>query len=273
MKIGYPIDIGNDRSQWTKWSDWTKCSTEDQCGKGFRSRKRHCNRSVGLSVSTCDESCAIEYEECFSRNGNCSSKVDVSDYTPWVRVLNQGSQSLNIGRGWNEKRFLFVYHGSAINAAQSSKLGDRIIAEERYCVAENKCNSVPSRSTKRGWNKNVLDRWSDWSSCTRECGGGKQVKVLSCSASMDTGACKGREGYITVVERACNTHPCPSQWTCWSEWSGCGITDNIMYRQRRCKDPNANALSSKIKDCGVGLSYEEKECSSYPNGKLRNSSI
>ena len=263
------LSIGNDRNQWTNWSAWSKCSTENQCGKGFRSRNRHCNRNVGLSsVSTCDESCGTQYEECLSRNGNCSSQVDVSDYTPWIRVRKQrGSQSLNVGRGWNEKRFLFTYHGTSINAAQNSKLGDRIVTEERYCVSEGKCSSVTPRSSNRGWIKNVLDRWSEWSACTRECGGGKQVKVLSCSKEEDDRACQGREGYITVVERACNTHPCPSQWTCWSDWSECG-SDGMVYRQRRCKDPQANILSSKIKNCGNAQSYEEKSCGSLVEGKL-----
>ena len=192
----------------------------------------------------------------------------MSDYTPWVRVLKDGSRSsLNLGRGWNEKRFLFVYHGSATNAAQNPKLGDRIVTEERYCVSEGKCSSVTPRSTKRGWNKNVLDRWSEWSACTRECGGGKQVKVLSCSKTENDRACQGRqEGFITVVERACNTHPCPSQWACWSEWSECG-SNGMSYRQRRCKDLQANAFSSNIKDCGDGQSYQEKICRSLSEGK------
>merc|ERR1719361_3091544 len=37
----------------------------------------------------------------------------------------------------------------------------------------------------------------------------------------------------------------------------------MSYRQRRCKDLQANAFSSKIKDCGEGQSYQEKICSSH----------
>ena len=97
---------------------------------------------------------------------------------------------MTTGRGWYEKRFHFVYHGTAANAAQNSKLGDRIFTEKRYCMSKGQCSSVNALSKNIGWSKNVLDRWSDWSDCTRECGGGKQVKVLSCSNKETT---RGRE--------------------------------------------------------------------------------
>ena len=171
---------------------------------------------------------------------------------------------MTTGRGWYEKRFHFVYHGTAANAAQNSKLGDRIFTEKRYCMSKGQCSSVNALSKNVGWSKNVLDRWSDWSDCTRECGGGKQVKVLSCSNAETNRACRGREGYMTVVEQACNTHPCPNEWTCWSAWSECDSTGN-KYRRRRCENRQSNKLANNLYSCGQE-NYQERKCESLITG-------
>ena len=91
--------------------------------------------------------------------------------------------------------------------------------------------------------------FTDWSSCTARCGGGKQFKLRVCSEGDET--CIGS----TLVEQPCNTQPCEGSWGCWVEWSGCN--GGRRRRDRRCE-----GVGQGTSECLVGSASEEMACES-----------
>ena len=117
--------------------------------------------------------------------------------------------------------------------------------ERRYCYASGRCTTIggssPGLTSARG-------ELSPWSSCSRECGGGRQYRVRSCG---------GEEGCVgsSLVEQPCNTEPCPGLWGCWAEWGGC--QGGRRSRSRKCSDARGGGGSG---ECG-GESRQEEPCS------------
>jgi chondroitin sulfate proteoglycan 4 len=224
-------------NRWTAWSEWSKCSVE--CGVGFRSRTRKC---YGAECAGCD----TDFEQC--ENRHCSELMEITDWTPWVRL--GGNSSVDTPGSWHEKRFKFTYRSPvSVNAA------GRVEDEERFCTREH-C-STTSIARSRNGQESSADYWSDWSKCTRECGTGYQLRVRTCAGGED---CRGG---VSVAERACNTHPCPGQWTCWSEWSGC---DRAGKRRRARECASVDLVSAGGKTgvtCAGGSSYEELPCDGW----------
>ena len=104
-----------------------------------------------------------------------------------------------------------------------------------------------------------MDTWSEWSQCTRECSGGYQVKIRSCSQSS---SCIGS----SVVQRACNTQPCSGEWACWSDWSNCDGRSLKKHRTRHCKSVNGVLSGDRTSPlCSAGTSYEEMPCDGWDN--------
>ena len=100
--------------------------------------------------------------------------------------------------------------------------------------------------------------FSDWSQCSRECGGGIQIKVQD--------NCYGSHCGNTVVQRACNVQACPGQWACWGGWSACDLYGK-RNRVRNCQASNS-VLSGEVSGplCPSGPSYEEEPCGNNLRG-------
>jgi semaphorin 5 len=223
-----------DNGLWAQWSAWSECSAE--CGHGFRSRTRRCYSSQG----TCEGGCAKEFEECEDKM--CSDLMEVTDWTPWL----QSNQS-EIGGSWYEKRFRFSYQ----SPVSISEVG-QVHSEERFCRGLNSCLTTSLQRTQTG-----MDIWSDWSQCSRECGGGYQIKLRSCSGNLN---CVGG----SVVQRACNTQPCAGQWGCWSTWSGCDGHGLKKHRTRHCLSLGGVVSGDRTTPlCEAGTSYEEMPCDGW----------
>jgi semaphorin 5 len=226
--------VKDDDQLWGQWSAWSKCSAD--CDRGFRSRTRMCFSGQG----TCDGGCAKEFEECEEKK--CSDLMEVTDWTPWLR----SNQSVD-GGSWYEKRFRFTYQ----SPVSMSEVG-KVHSEERFCHGLNSCTTTTSLRTQT-----EIDTWSDWSKCSRECGGGYQIKLRSCSEVN----CFGGH---SVVQRACNTQPCVGQWGCWSAWSSCDGHGLKKHRTRHCLSSEGVVNGDRTSPlCEAGSSYEEMPCDGW----------
>jgi len=219
--------------RYSDWTEWGPCSAE--CGKGFRSRQRNC---YGDACT-----CSKEFEEC--ENKKCTDQIDVTDWTPWIKTLDNGTGKAE------EQRFRFSYRGSP--TIRLNELGN-VEREERQCEGGGRCvlkaASEASIAAALGW--------SGWSKCTRECGGGYQLKVRYCQPGGEEKGCVG----ITVIRRACNTEPCSGgQWSCWSDWSGCDNRTGRKFRNRSCRSQMVG-LHSCENGAGSG-DREEQECDDW----------
>uniref|UniRef100_A0A3B3Y4G4 Uncharacterized protein n=1 Tax=Poecilia mexicana TaxID=48701 RepID=A0A3B3Y4G4_9TELE len=85
---------------------------------------------------------------------------------------------------------------------------------------------------------------SDWTDCSKSCGGGIQSRRRLCDSPSPEGSGSYCEGLGTEV-RACNTDHCPVSggWCEWSEWTPCsrtcGAESVSRYRSCSCPEPKA----------------------------------
>ena len=227
--------------RWTGWAEWSQCSAPE-CGKGFRTRERKC------FDNNCVKGCNKQYEECEDKK--CSELLDVTDWTPWIK------SNSSLGGAWYEKRFRFTYR-APLSVDQVGHVNE----EERFCTSTNQCSvtSINQKSSEpRGRSRN---NWSEWSKCTRECGGtGYQVRLRDCPPGD-----RDCIGY-TIAERACNKQPCMGHWSCWTDWSVCDHLGK-KRRTRECQAisgiASSGSSSSESISCSGGSSYEEMSCDGW----------
>ena len=94
----------------------------------------------------------------------------------------------------------------------------------------------------------VWGQWTDWTACSRSCGGGKKSRKRECSVP----GCVGD----TEETADCNTDVCPV-WTDWTEWTECSAScgGGRQARTRECVLPKGVAGCS-------GQPAESRACNS-----------
>jgi len=92
----------------------------------------------------------------------------VTDYTPWIRIHSSGT-----AEKWQEKRFRFSYTLPASSETTFNTYAGKIVGEDRTCTNSASCSKALSANSIED------EDWTEWSKCTRECGGGYQLKVKS----------------------------------------------------------------------------------------------
>lgn len=177
--------------KWTDWTKWTECSAT--CGGGSRSKVRECivseptdqrsGEQNSLDNNSLCEGKSIETEECST---NVCPKW--TEWTDWTQC------SATCGGGVQKRVRDCVLPKNNQGSNDFGCVGDTW--EMRPCN-ENKCP--------------VWTPWTDWSPCTRSCGGGKKVKTRKCVLPDTLGLEKIRlfcPGDEEVIEN-CNTGKCP----------------------------------------------------------------
>ena len=103
----------------------------------------------------------------------------------------------------------------------------------------------------------LMGSWGEWSSCSKNCGGGVQTRNRSIITPSNTG---GKACGETVETRPCNTTPCPDCAFSWTPFGQCANSDPVTGVGKKqatlmvsspsgpggatCPDPNSN-----IEDC------------------------
>ena len=131
---------------WTEWTDWTECSAT--CGGGSRTKVRECvlPRDGGTEGQCPGDGEATE--ECNSQT--CPDWTDWSEWTPCTETC---------GGGQRKRSRQCVARRDGGDSCQ----GDDEEVEE--------CN---------GQNCPSFSEWTDWTSCSKSCGGGERSRERHC---------------------------------------------------------------------------------------------
>ncbi|XP_050679384.1 semaphorin-5B [Leptidea sinapis] len=232
---------------WSSWSAWSTCtSSSATCGAnaGVRERRRTCNDPAPKYGGADCDGARSERQPCDLRP--CDVRKATA-WTPWVQTLGNSSDG-----SYTEKRFKFLCKAPTPEQIKLSLARE----EERYCTALGSCSSsIPE--DEGGW-----ETWGPWGSCSAVCGGGQQSRSRKCRRAHCTGP--------SDMLRACNTHACVGEWSCWSDWSecaggGCGAGASgtgHRTRTRMCLSPEGCA------DAGAAL--ERRVCvNTCPDSEAR----
>ncbi len=205
---------------WTEWTPWTSCTKT--CGGGKKKRARDCvvkERSL----------CIGEDSETMDCNDNtCPSLTDWSEWTTCTQTCGGGTK--------RRERNCLVQRSGVGNDCMEP------LSETMDCNGQECPFWTP---------------WSEWSECSKSCGGGDRSKVRQCIVSDPLRSETLCQGSANASE-TCNTNPCP-EWTTWSEWGDCSATcgGGMRQRIRQCANPT---LRNGQLVCD-GEAIEEVRCS------------
>ena len=228
----------------TEWSDWTECSAT--CGGGIKKRNRRC---VAFSEASSRLYCEGELEQQEECNTNqCPVWTEWSSWTVCSVSCGGGTKS--------RQRQCYLPDGSQ--------------SEGLYCPGDDKetepCNTEPEKKCPE------LGPWSDWSICTKTCGGGKKMRTRDCGIVPERSLTtyKHNNPCLKPLKETfdCNSQLCP-KLTEWSEWTSCSETCGGGFRRktRRCiKDPESFRYRKKLEfdnPCKKALEVIE-QCNGHP---------
>lgn len=257
---------------WSLWGSWTPCSRT--CSNGTRSRNRTCTnpkpshggkqcQGVRIESTVCILNDCIEYEwSLWSAWSNCSGTCDDAfrtrnrSCTEKSRLVNNsycsGNNSQYMSCNLTYCTFIPSWNSWSSWTPCSATCGlgrqDRL----RNCSSSSYNNNakmctgarVESRScylmdcvTPQGWSS-----WSNWTSCSRTCGYGIQVRSRFCRGNKE---CRG-EG---LMVRSCQLKSCDIlrsnqiSWLPWTQWTKCSATCGRGHQMkwRFCFVPNSNS--------------------------------
>eukprot|EP00455_Lapot_gusevi_P045584 TRINITY_DN5858_c0_g1_i2.p1 TRINITY_DN5858_c0_g1~~TRINITY_DN5858_c0_g1_i2.p1 ORF type:complete len:263 (+),score=49.03 TRINITY_DN5858_c0_g1_i2:85-873(+) len=142
-----------------------------------------------------------------------------------------------------DKRFIFVVIVGllCVCLAQAEYLVEEEISDQQDVAIEESSDEVAETDRWLGssvWSKIFaaqdcrLSGWSEWSTCTKPCGGGTKTKTRTVVAQPKNG---GRKCGSLTWTTWCNEHHCPidckyTEWTAWTACQTCGIQTRARQR-------------------------------------------
>ncbi|XP_065187399.1 SCO-spondin-like isoform X2 [Sycon ciliatum] len=254
------------------WGRWLPCSTT--CGSGLRERHRHCNSpEPQFGGKPCTGS-PISRQSC--DQGPCPINGNFSEWMPWSQCSASCSAGVRTRRrlcdnpapqfnGWHCQGIDRQQEGCTVveHCPVDGRFGDwtaweacSVSCEQGQTHRRRECNaprpshgglscsgaSTQTRTCYQGYCPidGVFGSWSDWSVCSRTCGGGMQARSRLCDSPPPLFG--GKECTGENFERQdCNQQPCPidGEFAEWTMWSPCSATCNTgqRNRQRSCTNP------------------------------------
>ena len=217
--------------QSTEWTRWSECSKSCGGGESLRTRK--------VDVTGCDTSC--QYETLTESKGcnvdpcPCESLPPSSEWGAWSECsTNQTCE----GQGVQTRL------RSVVNSVGHSCFQENVMMVQS-------CNSdlcpCPYSPTQ----------WTEWSTCSATCGGGKQVKEREVVLGSGSSCFMQRD----LQTKACNTDECPVRDICtWWEFLGGNVfekKDSETFPEDTWScHANLSALGGKASKYMVGMGSE-----------------
>ncbi len=188
----------------TSWSEWSDC--RGACGSGVRERSRSYIPAAhgGVELSLADQLDILENEIC------SLAPCPVDGYhTPWTE-WTPCSGDKTCGDGVTER---FREYVPAMHGGKDLSLSKQFDVIERV-----KCSLAPCPVD--GYHT----PWTEWTQCSKACGGGVSLRSRTYSPAMHGGKDAPDDEQKNLLETvACNTQVCrvDGYHTPWTEWTPC----------------------------------------------------
>ncbi|XP_023209875.1 ADAMTS-like protein 1 isoform X1 [Centruroides sculpturatus] len=224
--------------------DWSPCSAT--CDKGVRTRTVNCKIFLEFSKSIAtlpDKECTgprpPEIENCYARPCALDQNKQEENDIP------RGQVGIEVTYSWRSAGFS-PCSASCLGGTKESVIHcvrdhDQAIVDHYKCDIRKKPDSITLTCNDLA----CPPRWniSEFTPCSKQCGGGKQKRVVQCLQEVTRGAAN-----IFIVpnsncpqpeppsEQLCNTLECPVRWKAglWSKCSkSCG--EGLKTRKIRCQ--------------------------------------
>uniref|UniRef100_A0A914ZHP6 Peptidase M12B domain-containing protein n=1 Tax=Panagrolaimus superbus TaxID=310955 RepID=A0A914ZHP6_9BILA len=130
------------------------------------------------------------------------------------------------------------------------------------------CSPMPSRCEE-------YSEWSDWSECSRTCGGGKSTRRRDCLSGSNC-------SQILAESKNCGDEKCP-EWSTWEDWGSCSASCGTGQKTRtrtcskeggcegelrqitvctgdKCVEESWSEWLACSVTCGIGFQLRERLC-------------
>nr|XP_022335242.1 semaphorin-5B-like [Crassostrea virginica]XP_022335250.1 semaphorin-5B-like [Crassostrea virginica]XP_022335258.1 semaphorin-5B-like [Crassostrea virginica]XP_022335266.1 semaphorin-5B-like [Crassostrea virginica] len=237
-----PVD-GN----WSVWTPWSNCTAN--CNGGIQTRRRSCSNPLPQRGGIPCTGNKNEWRMCNSYT--CKDEQKLTGWTPWSNI----NQTAN-GHWIQRYRFACTASVPDPNLIKTS----HVKTHTRFCTNENNTCYKPDKLEFNSSVDGDWSTWSQWSSCSADCGTGKQWRIRSCDNPQPIGFGQDCQG-SSFEFRTCNEKECIATWGPWSVYSACSTTcgSGARIRFRSCDIPQVGTNSSLDFAC-VGISEESEPC-------------
>lgn len=220
-------------------SSWSTC--DKACDGGTQTRTVVCKDKDG--VVNPDGRCPGSKP---ATSQMCNAQACTSDYT-WL-IGDWSNCSATCGGGDRNRSVICKY-------------------KDGTTATDDKC-STPKPTTQEACNTNTCPKtytwqWTDWSACSKTCGGGTQTRIVYCAdetgaVSTDSSLCTGTKPESAQV---CNTQNCASTYS-WvtGSWSSCSKTcgGGTQSRSVACQRDDGQFVSNSF--CGGIQPLDTQAC-------------
>ncbi|XP_072324712.1 LOW QUALITY PROTEIN: SCO-spondin [Scyliorhinus torazame] len=244
VPTGEPVTSLPDSDGFSPWSSWTRCSRNctDTQFRSIKSRTRSCQNHHNCTGETFQQR-PCNLPQCTNET-ECSGENCTRDC------------SWNMWSGWSEcSRWCGVGQQHRLRTYNWPQSGgqwcERILTgnlEIRFC-------NMKACKVNGGWSS-----WSPWSTCGRSCGGGKSLRMRSCTDPPPKNGgrhCPGERFEVTI----CNVQPCDADGCA----AGLEFVDCANKCPRACVDLQSGIVCSDAGLCEAGC-----RC---PNGYLEQDGV
>ncbi|KAG1650034.1 Protein madd-4 [Nymphon striatum] len=213
--------------------EWGECSSSNTCGWGFRQRQVRCKVYVEFSgeVILSDDDCSdsvkpLGKDKCFLR--------PCDDY-----ISNTLDGSNMVGSDEDHKYRKPVGQGVRESITECIRTKDDAVVSPTNCDLSTK----PDQLIQTCNNRPCPPRWniSDFTPCTKNCGGGKQFRTVHCIHEVTRGNVLSVSNKLCPqppprLERLCGVISCPIKWKT-GQWSQCSKScgGGVKTRTVKCQ--------------------------------------
>ncbi|XP_061194688.1 A disintegrin and metalloproteinase with thrombospondin motifs adt-2-like [Saccostrea echinata] len=206
-------------AEFKAWGQWSSCSK--QCGGGKRSRSRQCSSTGNLPCSGDTK----EEQDC--NKHTCPPKALQRCYTCSHGKKNSDCTKIETCKKDEESCETKIRRDKGEIRKKCEKTKDckpKCDAKDKECTM---CCTGDLCNKDHGYAE--FKAWGQWSSCSKQCGGGKRSRSRQCSSTGNL-PCSGD----TKEEQDCNKHTCPPK---------------ALQRCYTCSHGKKNSDCTKIETC------------------------